>query len=429
MCSKLNSQARVKDRISELPDAVLCHILFFIPTKYSVRTSILSRRWKSMWASVPNLDFEFEQMSTTWKEEYMSNYVGFLMFVEMVLSLHFSRIVGWICTAIRHNVVELDLCVYTDNIVCPTFELPQCVFMCKTLVVLKVKSNCITYASPTSGCFPSLKFLDVKVEYPEDDSMGKLFSCCPVLEDLSINATVRDLLVLMFKVSAPELKRLRMTFVSAYLVAKDLEYDISTNAPKLENLDIKQDCLSIYLFENFKYLVKGSVDLYSHYEQEWNDASERTTALLEAFSNVKCLSISAHFECCLPAFDQLTQLKLVLYDCYRWDLLTQLLKKSPNLESLVIEHKEDYGEHDRYLRNVLYSEHRWRTPESVPICLISHLKTITIRGFEGYPHVKKVAKYLLKNSKVLTKMTVYNDELYKALMLERGSRTCWVELV
>nr|XP_028956368.1 FBD-associated F-box protein At5g22730-like [Malus domestica] len=140
-------------------------------------------------------------------------------------------------------------------------------------------------------------------------------------------------------------------------------------------------------------------------------------------------------ECCPPAFDQLTQLKLVLYDCYRWDLLTQLLKKSPNLESLVIENKEDeecvkdYGEHDRYLRNVLYSEHRWRTTESVPICLISHLKTITIRGFKGYPHVKKVAKYLLKNGKVLTKMTVNNDELYKELMLERGSRTCWVELV
>lgn len=176
-----------------------------------------------------------------------------------------------------------------------------------------------------------------------------------------------------------------------------------------------------------------------------------------------CLINSLYFvkKCCLPAFDQLTQLKLVLYDCYRWDFLTELLKKSPNLESLVIEHKEvrcipthaklyhlpamycshhlfsfrtrnvlkDYGEHDRYLRNVLYSEHWWRTPESVPICLISHLKTITLRGFEGYPHVKKVAKYLLKNGKVLTKMTVYNDELYKVLMLERGSRTCWVELV
>nr|XP_008348547.2 F-box/LRR-repeat protein 13-like [Malus domestica] len=280
MCSKSNSQAKGKDRISELPDAVLCHILSFIPTKYSVRTSILSTRWKSIYGSVPNLDFEFEQMSTTWKEEYMSNYVGFLMFVDRVLSLRdsldiqkfrlhcycraedFSRIVGWICTAIRHNVVELDLCVYSDNIVCSTFELPQCVFMCKTLVVLKVKSNCITYAHPTSSSFPSLKFLDVKVDYPEDDSVEKLFACCPVLEDLSIDATIRDALILSFNVSAPELKRLRMTFFSDMIVGKDFLYDISINAPKLENLDIKQDDLSVYLFENVNSLVKGSVDLY-----------------------------------------------------------------------------------------------------------------------------------------------------------------------
>ncbi|KAB2623561.1 F-box/LRR-repeat protein [Pyrus ussuriensis x Pyrus communis] len=409
MCSKSNSQATGKDRISELPDAVLCHILSFIPTKYSVRTSILSTRWKSICGSVPNLDFEFEQMSTTWKEEYMSNYVGFLMFVDWILSLRdsldiqkfrlhcycrvedFSHIVGWICTAIRHNVVELDLCVYSDNVVCPTFELPQCVFMSKTLVVLKVKSNCITYAPPTSGCFPSLKFLDVKVDYPEDDSVGELFACCPVLEDLSIDATIRDALILSFKVSAPELKRLRMTFFSDMIVGKDFMYDISINAPKLENLDIKQDSLSVYLFENLNSLG------------------------------------------CLPAFDHLTELKLVLYDCYRWDLLTELLKKSPNLESLVIEHKKEcvknYDETESYSKDVLYSEHRWSTPESVPICLISHLKTITVRGFEGYPHEKKVAKYLLNNGEVLTKMTVYNDELYKELMLERGSRTCWVELV
>ena len=33
-----------KDRISGLPDSVLCHMLSFLPTKYVVTTYILSQR-------------------------------------------------------------------------------------------------------------------------------------------------------------------------------------------------------------------------------------------------------------------------------------------------------------------------------------------------------------------------------------------------
>ncbi|KEH22170.1 cyclin-like F-box protein [Medicago truncatula] len=46
------------DRISNLPDSVICHILSFLSAKQSAATSILSQRWNPLWHSVFTLDFD-----------------------------------------------------------------------------------------------------------------------------------------------------------------------------------------------------------------------------------------------------------------------------------------------------------------------------------------------------------------------------------
>ncbi|RXH84032.1 hypothetical protein DVH24_026931 [Malus domestica] len=82
-----------------------------------MRCTILSTRWKNIWASVSNLDFENKDKSDT---------VGCMSFVGRVLyfpgstdiqkiCLHcsyvrdYTRIDGWIRTAITRNANELDV--------------------------------------------------------------------------------------------------------------------------------------------------------------------------------------------------------------------------------------------------------------------------------------------------------------------------------
>ncbi|XP_020206938.1 putative FBD-associated F-box protein At5g56820, partial [Cajanus cajan] len=46
------------DRINNLPDDVICHILSFLKMRKAITTSILSTRWRLIWTFVPTLDFE-----------------------------------------------------------------------------------------------------------------------------------------------------------------------------------------------------------------------------------------------------------------------------------------------------------------------------------------------------------------------------------
>ncbi|KAM0861859.1 hypothetical protein ACQ4PT_045639 [Festuca glaucescens] len=45
-----------EDRLSALPDATLTRILSHLPTDHSVRTSMLSHRWRRVFATVPVVD-------------------------------------------------------------------------------------------------------------------------------------------------------------------------------------------------------------------------------------------------------------------------------------------------------------------------------------------------------------------------------------
>ncbi|XP_057425405.1 F-box/LRR-repeat protein 13-like isoform X2 [Lotus japonicus] len=132
-----------KDRLSDLPDCVLLHILSFVNAKYAVQTCTLSTRWKDLWKRLPSLILHSSDFFTL---------KSFAKFVSRLLTLRdgstalkgldfnrycfiqphlLERIVKY---AVSHNVQRIGLSIMYG------FELvPPCIFSCETLTSLKLE--------------------------------------------------------------------------------------------------------------------------------------------------------------------------------------------------------------------------------------------------------------------------------------------------
>ncbi|KAI5664630.1 hypothetical protein M9H77_23953 [Catharanthus roseus] len=112
------------DRISNLPDSILCFILLFLPTLYSVRTSLLSKRWKLLWTQVPTI-----RINARHKDE-----ISFTTPNDKGKLIEKFKLSLWINDAIAKNIKHLDLQTsFTESI-----EVPENLFICKTLESLKL---------------------------------------------------------------------------------------------------------------------------------------------------------------------------------------------------------------------------------------------------------------------------------------------------
>ncbi|GAB2230606.1 hypothetical protein Droror1_Dr00014882 [Drosera rotundifolia] len=132
------------DRLSDLPDEVLGHILSFFPTKEAVQTSALSKRWKGVFSLATGLEFHdcYKPMP-------------FINFVDRVLSLHkvsirrfklnvrridqtdASCVNAWIASALSLGAQQLDLELrYQMDDMTQHKLLNSC-----TMTVLKLKYN------------------------------------------------------------------------------------------------------------------------------------------------------------------------------------------------------------------------------------------------------------------------------------------------
>ncbi|XP_058216668.1 uncharacterized protein LOC131327527 [Rhododendron vialii] len=433
--SKHLSVKKCEDRISNLPCNLISHILSFLPTKNAVATCVLSTKWKQSWTSYDSVDFDDTLLLNPHKRDRTpSLQTSFTSFIDRVVLLHrvsrlnkfhlkctqgydLSNVNAWIAAALLSSVQELHISIPMKH----SIVLPQDLFSCGTLVVLKLAAKFVMNV-PASVHLPNLKILHLRsVEFSDDESIDRLICGCPVLDKLSMRGCV-GIDVRVVKISAPMLTSLVMHYLySNYWEIRDFpehSYKIVLETPALLFLDIMDKVAEGYSLQSLCHLAEARITIFQttdQFELEF-DYSEAVSDFLKGLSNVQRLYLSSDFmevmqiaNCRMPKFHCMTYLELGPSggDTVVWALLTELLENSPLLGSLV------FGEVDSGDPIGPELLHRWNPPQSVPSCLLFHLKEIEFKFFEGENYELELLDYFLNNAKVLEKVNVCHHNRHR----------------
>ncbi|KAL3652533.1 hypothetical protein CASFOL_002214 [Castilleja foliolosa] len=337
------------DRISALQDDLLCHILSFLPTKDSVATSVLSTRWRHLWAHVPNVDFDSEHHT----KGRLTNFCDIIYRVMLMYKVHNInnfrlsykdacskyKLETCIATAILRNVknlyldlgnqlVKLPLRIFTNN---------------KTLVELKLH-NCgfIPSSSSINLYLPALKILNLaSVKYESTKSLEHLIAGCPVLEELFIVRTAVDPMVCC-NISSATLNKLVLITNFTNNGAFTLTYKMRIETPALRYLELHDTVTKDLSFGPLTFLVTANVQFHNYKSSE-GDAlySSSVVQFFRRLYNVKslilCISLSevpdnSALSASVARFPNLTSLSF----SGDWRFISVFLIVVVNLEALTI---------------------------------------------------------------------------------------------
>ncbi|KAK7293111.1 hypothetical protein RJT34_15972 [Clitoria ternatea] len=368
------------DRISALPDATLCHILSFLSTREAVGTSLVSKRWKPLWLSVPTLDLDDQTYLHSHKP-----YSCFLKFVYAAISKTYPQRIKRFrlrCKASNTEPSQSDLNLWIFAVIQRGIEhlsiylpfalnLPGCIFTCKTLVVLKLHNVILNAFSSVN--FPSLKNLYlVHVKFPETRSLMHFLYGCPILQNLVVAGGDLTFGGYSTVTEAKSLSKLVTTDPS-----ETLAYRIPVNI-----LTCEIEFLRIAMFSAY---VQG-----------------------------------------VPVFPNLTYVGIIVMRRMNWYLVFEMFKHCPKLQYLCLGKKPTFSQ-EGFTDQVLPYLH------SVPECVSSTLKYCYLVNYEGLECELQFAKYIMQNSRGLMSMRIRSidrdsqrnlEKLKELSLLTRTSATC-----
>ncbi|KAI7754360.1 hypothetical protein M8C21_006048 [Ambrosia artemisiifolia] len=197
---KASKFAPDQDVISRLPDNVISNILNLLPLQDAVRTGILSRKWRFKWTMLTQLILDENLITYLIKVGQRNHFkiisrvlyllsgaiTKFVLFIDRYgyFSLDFEDVNHWLLFLSRKGIKDLTIVQRHKSI----DKLPTHLFSCLELKHLKL-SNCSFHPPTTFHGFPNLLSLELSQVQFARGKFGELFTLCPLLEILNMNAT------------------------------------------------------------------------------------------------------------------------------------------------------------------------------------------------------------------------------------------------
>jgi hypothetical protein len=346
------------DRISELPDSILEHILSFIPTKQTLQLSILSKRWQRVWALFPVPDFnqfpfdkklrkvppnEKEQEIQRKKEEFI-NFVERSLLARYRQRLNLNKfslvtlfdesdyavVNRWIDYAIECNVKELNL-DFSPRIGQKFYELPERVLVANSITELKL-CMCKLKSFYSDINLSSLKKLILSIKVDEGQLFQTLIDSCRDIEEMTFD-------------SCYGLKRIRVSGLPKLkVIALQHNYELESveiEASNLESLVWKlgrPPCqINLGPCENLKKLVLYSSDITDKWLHDVLSKHQLIECLnLTNCSKLKRIKISSHRMKSLTIFScsKLVEVDIVTSNLQRLKYKGDVISFSLNSSSL-----------------------------------------------------------------------------------------------